>query len=109
MPYFIVAEQRGVVIFNRADTAAEGLELAVLRRRAGAEAVYVRDEAWALVPASALEQSVERERSGRTAPAEAVTVRLSAAPEPPRETALPSVRSGRVRVFKAAGVQRPRS
>ena len=63
MSYFIVAEQRGLVIFDRAGTAAEALDLAVSRRGAGAEAVYVRYEAWGLVPASALEQAVESGRA----------------------------------------------
>lgn len=110
MSYAIVAERQGLSIFNRAGTAAKALELAVARRRAGAEAVYVRDHAWELVPAAVLERAVESERGGLAAPAlsEAVTVRVGATPEASPEKTFPPVRSGRVRVFKAAGIQRSR-
>lgn len=112
MSYAIVAERNGISIFNRAETAAEALELAVARRRDGAEAVYVRDHAWELVAASALERMAQRE-TAHPAPAarnEPVTVRVSPTPAPAEPAAAPPspVRAGRVRVFKAAGAQRPR-
>lgn len=110
MSYAIVAERHGLSIFNRAGTAVEALELAVARRRAGADAVYVRDHAWELVPAAVLERAVESERGGPADPAlnEAVTVRVGVTPDVSSEKTSPPVRSGRVRVFKAAGIQRSR-
>ncbi|GEO98929.1 hypothetical protein [Methylobacterium haplocladii] len=111
MPYAIVAECQGLTIFNQTRSAAEALELAVARRRTGAASVFVRDEAWTLVPAAALEEAVARDRRHEPTPAPAVTTltfgnsdtRASSADE------APPVRTGRVRVFKAAGLQRPRS
>lgn len=109
MSYVVVAERNGLSVFNRAGTAAEALEMAVARRRDGAEAVYVRDHAWDLVPAATLERMVERERSAPAVapPIEAVTVRVGAAATDSAASSQP-IRSGRVRVFKAAGTQRSR-
>jgi hypothetical protein len=110
MSYVIVAERKGLSIFNRAGTASEALELAVARRRDGAEAVYVRDHTWELVPATNLERMVGRERTGSSAssPNEPVTVRVGAVAAARPEAPPPAVRTGRVRVFKAAGTQRSR-
>jgi hypothetical protein len=115
MSYVIVAERKGLSIFNRAGTASEALELAVARRRDGAEAVYVRDHTWELVPATNLERMVGRERtdssassSSASSPNEPVTVRVGAFAAARPEAPPPAVRTGRVRVFKAAGTQRSR-
>lgn len=110
MSYAIVAEHHGISIFNRARTAVEALELAVSRRRSGAEAVYVRDSAWALVPASTLERAAEIERAGYATPSRNTSnsVRDSVTTEPTSERPVPNARAGRVRVFKAAGAQRTR-
>lgn len=125
MSFTVVAERQGLSIFNRADTAADALDLAVARRRAGAESVYVRDRTWELVPATTLEQAAEHERGGHAAiqavpsitvrvgaaaPGErsAPPVRTGAADAPPQERSASPVRTGRVRVFKAAGQPRSR-
>lgn len=110
MPYAIVAERQGLSVYNRVETAAEALTLAIARRRAGCEAVYVRDQAWEVVPAGALEQAAESQHRPTAAPAQdsSITVKVGAAPDGAKRTTASEARSGRVRVFKAGGAQRSR-
>jgi len=112
MPYAIVAERQGLSIYNRAERAVEALELAIARRRAGAEAVYVRDRAWELVPASVLERAAqsEEQRGAYAAPSPdaTITVKVGAAPDAAPGSTPQGEGRGRVRIFKAAGPQRSR-
>ncbi|MCJ2020539.1 hypothetical protein MKK84_24450 [Methylobacterium sp. E-065] len=130
MPFTIVAERRGVSTYNRRQAAREALFLASSRVQEGAEKVQVYDELGQFVGAPSLAAAAREEvgavRAVQKAVDDAIADLLTLSPQPytestgltitvtsddasrpaeeksPEPEAVP-VRSGRVRVFRAAG------
>jgi hypothetical protein len=130
MPFTIVAERRGVSTYNRRKAAREALFLASSRVQEGAEKVLVYDERGQFVSAPTLAEAARDEvgavRAVQKAVDEAIADLLTLSPQPytessgltitvtsdaaarpadatPPEPETKPVRSGRVRVFRAAG------